>query len=156
MKDLALFISAVFITGITLSSVSCSTGACFNETNAYMKASFYIDSSSTVMAPDSLTLYGIGMDTNLIYKAETGLTLAQIPLNDSTSSCTLVMKINTVFDTLTAWYSTYPHVLSKECGYSFYHTLDSLKYTKHIIDKITIIKNTITTASEENIRIYYN
>jgi hypothetical protein len=46
-------------------------------------------------------------------------------------------------------------MISKECGYTFYHTIEAPSFTTNIIDTVTVVKYTITTLSEENIRIYY-
>lgn len=134
---------------------SCTPGSCFEETNAYVKATFYLSSSSKATAPDSITLYGEGRDGSLIYSKALKIKQALMPLDASTDNCTLVLKINGVKDTITFTYASYDHFLSKECGYTFYHTIEPPAFTRNIIDTVTVIKNTITTLSEENIRIYY-
>ena len=49
---------------------------------------------------------------------------------------TFVIKINGVTDTIEFQYSSYPHLISKECGYTFYHHLDTVtNFTKHIIKR---------------------
>jgi hypothetical protein len=146
---------ATILTGIFLVLVSCTPGSCFEETNAYVKASMYLTSTGKLLAPDSLTLYGTGMAANKIYDKKPGVKQALIPLNSSTASCGFIIMINGITDTITFTYTSYPHLLSKECGYTFYHTIDEPVFTKNNIDKVTIIKNTITTLREENIRIYY-
>jgi hypothetical protein len=80
---------------------------------------------------------------------------ALLPLDASAAECSFVIKINGIRDTIRFTYSTYPHMISKECGYTFYHEIEPPLFTNNIIDTITVIKNTITTVSEENIRIYY-
>lgn len=155
MKKLRKTIFAVLFTGSLLGQFSCTPVACFDETNAFLKASFYLDSTRTQTIPDSVTLYGAGMDTSKIYEARENLKQALIPLNASASNCSLVFRINGIYDTITAWYSTYPHLISEACGYSFYHKLDSLKNTNHIITKIIVINKNITNLSEDNIHIYY-
>jgi hypothetical protein len=120
-----------------------------------MKASLFLNSTGKQTAPDSLSLWGAGMDTSKIYNAQKSLKQALVPLDASSGSCSFIIKINEVYDTLSAWYSTYPHLLSKDCGYTFYHNIDSLNSTNHKIVKISITKNSVTTISEENIRIYY-
>jgi hypothetical protein len=95
------------------------------------------------------------MDTSMFYKAQKNITRVMLPLDASKESCSLVLKINNVRDTLTIWYSSHTHLISKECGYTYYHTIDSLHYTKNSIDSLTLKKTTITTLLEENLRIYY-
>jgi hypothetical protein len=155
MRRLLLYFLLAAASIATLLQTSCTPGSCFEETNAYVKATFYLSSKSKAVAPDSVTLYGVGRDTNLIYKKKTSLSQALMPLNASTDGCSLVIKINGVNDTISFAYTTSSHLISKECGYTFYHTIEPPVFTTHIIDTVTVAKNTITTLSEENIRIYY-
>ena len=133
--------------------ISCTAGSCFEETESYLKASFYFN--TTLTAPDSLTLYGLNKDS-LIYNQETGVQHAKIPLNSSAESCTFIIKINGITDTIEFRYNSYPHLISKECGYTFYHHLDTIPYySKHTIKNIEITNSTITNLNVENIQIYY-
>jgi hypothetical protein len=155
MKKIIPAISFSFVAIAFLLLSSCTAGSCFEETNAYVKASFYIDSTGKAQAPDSLTVYGSGMDTSKIYLSARNIKIAQIPLNPSAESCTLVFIINGISDTITFTYDSYPHLISKECGYTYYHNIELPVYTKNIIDTILIRKSVITTLNEENILIYY-
>lgn len=155
MSKKLLYIFLLAWATVALLLPSCTPGSCFEETNAYVKATFYLKSSGKADAPDSLTLYGIGRDTSTIYSKSRNLSQALIPLDASTEGCGFVMKINGVYDTISFTYATYLQMLSKDCGYTFYHTIDIPVYTTNIIDTVTIVKSSITTLSEENIRIYY-
>ncbi len=155
MKTFA-YLVFIFIAVIMLATMpECTPEACFEETNAFVKASFYDSGSDTQLTPDSLTLYGTGMDTLKIYDADAGVKPALLPLDASESGCSFVIMINGVTDTLTFLYTSYPHLISKECGYTFYHNIEDLYYTENTIDHIYISKRNITTVNEENIRIFY-
>jgi hypothetical protein len=148
----------IFATIIGISFIlmaSCTPGSCFEETNAFIKTSFILDSTLVKHSPDSLTIYGIGRDTSKIYNKARNVNPALLPLDASTAGCGFVMRINGINDTISFTYSTYPHSISKECGYTFYHTIDAPVYSTNIIDSVKVLKSTITTLSEENIRIYY-
>jgi hypothetical protein len=155
MRSFINLLIAAILAGSLLLAYSCTPGACFDETTAYMKASLFLDSTGKVTAPDSLSLWGAGRDTAKIYNQQKSLKQALIPLDASSGSCSLIIGINGIYDTLTVWYSTFPHIISKECGYTFYHNIDSVHPSKHKIIKISITKNSVTTLNEENIRIYY-
>lgn len=137
-----------------LLAVSCTTGSCFEETNAYVKASFYLYSGKKMTAPDSLTLYGIGSDS-IRYKKAPNIQPALIPLNASEDNCSFVIRINGVNDTISFNYSTFVHLISKECGYTYYHNLDSVYSTLHNIDSISLNLRNITTLDGTNISIFY-
>ena len=138
-----------------LKIISCTPESCFEETMAYVKATLYQSSTDKNVAPASLTLYGEGVDTNKIYDNSNSTTRARIPLNPSANSCTFILVINSNTDTLVFWYDSFAHLISKECGYTFFHTLDSLTITTNTIDTVIINNIYVTTNDAENIRLYY-
>jgi hypothetical protein len=146
----------ILLSVLIISIWSCSPQACFDETEAKVKASFYSALDSTkAITPDSITLFGVGRDTSKIYDKSPKIQPALIPLNTLTDTCALVLRINGIGDTITFIYTSFPHLLSKECGYTYYHTLDTAIYTKHIISKIKISDKNITTLNVKNLEIYY-
>lgn len=138
-----------------LKMLSCTPESCFEETISCVKATLYQSSTDKNIAPASLTLYGAGVDTNKIYDNTNSTTKACIPLNPSADSCTFIILINSETDTLVFWYDSFAHLISKECGYTFFHTLDSLTITTNAIDTVMINNIYITTSDAENIRLYY-
>ena len=154
MKRLDYFLPVVILAFFAALFVSCTPAACFEETNAFLKASLYLDSSKEKVAPDSLSLSGLGQPSK-IYNRAAGVQPALFPLNASSSSSTFIITINGVYDTIEFHYSGFPHLISKECGYSVFHTLESHTYSQNNIDTILIINPNITTVNEENIRIFY-
>lgn len=148
--SLILLAAGCFILGL-----SCTPEACFEETNSFVKASLYDNVTKKLKSPDSLTVYGLNRDSSRIYSKEKGVQPALFPLDGSSTNCTFVVRINGVNDTITFSYTSYPHLISRECGYTLFHNIDTPFYTKHSIDYIfTGLKN-ITTENVENIRIFY-
>ncbi len=143
------------LAALTLAATACTPGSCFEETNAYMKANFFLSETGKSAAPDSITLYGLGAGYLPIYNKSSGVVTALIPLNAAEDYSGFAIKINGVSDTLKAWYSSFPHLVSKECGYTYFHVLDSVISTNNIIDDIIIRNRNVTTFKEENIRIFY-
>ena len=143
------------LAGFVLFLHSCSPGSCFEETESRVKATFYSMETGNPLVPDSVTLYGINMDTLKIYDKTANLKSAEFPLFAAEQGCKFVIRINGINDTMEFSYSSYPHLLSKECGYTFFYTLDTDLHTTNEIDSISITKNAITTYDEENIRIFY-
>ena len=132
----------------------CAPPPCSSETNSTVKAYFYKTGTGTSITADSVTLYGIGRDTSKIYDKTPGLKSINFPLFAESDSCSFFVKLNKLTDTVTFYYSSYTHLISKECGYTFFHTLDSVKHNNSILD-YQIRNNSITTFNEENIRIFY-
>lgn len=139
--------------GICLNS--CSAGSCFDQTEARVKGTFYSTETGLTLAPDSVSLYGVNMDTVTFYDKSIKLKTAEFPLYAAEQDKKMVIRINGINDTMDFRYSSYPHLLSKECGYTFFFTLDTVIHSTNIIDSISIKKNTITTFNEENMRIFY-
>ncbi|OFY61516.1 MAG: hypothetical protein A2V64_01180 [Bacteroidetes bacterium RBG_13_43_22] len=148
------FLAVVFIVTI-LKVVSCTPESCLEETVAEMKIPFYLSSTQKNIAPDSLTIYGIHNESNKLYNSTKNANRADLPLNPSAESCSFVIRINGVSDTILLTYDSYAHFISKECGYTYYHTIDSLAFTKNMIDTIIIKNRFVTTVNEENFRILY-
>lgn len=155
MRSFGNLLIASILAGSLLIVYSCTSGACFEETNASVKASLFLNATGKLTAPDSLSLWGSGRDTSKLYNGQKSLKQAILPLDDSSEKCTFVIIINDVRDTINIWYSTFPHLISKDCGYTFYHDIDSVHTTIHKILSISINKNSVTTVNEENLRIYY-
>jgi hypothetical protein len=148
------FLFAVVIAAI-LQTISCTPESCLEETIAEIKVPLYLSSTQTITAPDSLTLYGINSGSGKIHNKATGVNKILLPLDPSAETCGFVIRINGTTDTLLIWYDSFTHLISKECGYTYYHTIDSLIYTKNIIDAIKIKNMSVTTINEENFRILY-
>lgn len=145
----------VITAGLILFTFSCSPGSCLDETEAFVKTTFFSMETGKSVIPDSLTVYGIGLDTNKIYDKTTKVSIAELPLYAADNSCKFIIRINGISDTAEFRYSSYPHLLSKECGYTFYYTLDTVVHSINIIDHISVIKKTITTLNENNMQIFY-
>jgi hypothetical protein len=150
-SKLFLFSGTLFLLGLAL---SCTPQACQDETLSLLKATFYKTSSGIVSTPDSVTLYGMGRDTAKIYSKATNTQIIKIPLDAASDTSRFILKINTVVDTVTVVYTSYTHLVSKECGFTFYHVLDTIYGTTAGINFIKFNKN-VTTLNEENIRIFY-
>ena len=134
---------------------ACTPQSCFEETDAFVKASFYKDDTGLITPPDSLTLYGIGMESRRLYNKGSKIQPALFPLNAASGISSFIIRINGIADTITFTYSSYPHLISKECGYAFYHNIDTPVVTNNEIKSVTLTKSNITTLNEENIRINY-
>ncbi len=147
----------VFITCLSAFFIcSCAPEACLDETEAFLKASFYKSLTSKKESPDSLTLYGINHEINKLYNKAQGVQPALFPLDNSSDNSVFIIRINGTSDTIGFTYSNRPHFISKECGYAmFYNLADTPYYTRHAIRKIYVASRNITTANEENIRIFY-
>jgi len=149
-----IFVAVLSVSILTIAS--CDQDACFEETNAFVKASMYKYSTMMQLAPDSISLNGLTKPDVMLYKKAEDVSTTLMPLDPSEESCSYAIKINGATDTITFNYTSFPHLISKACGYTYYHTLDTLIYfSKHEIDSLGFTNKSITTLDAENIRIYY-
>jgi hypothetical protein len=135
----------------------CTPESCFEETKATVKVMFYDTTGIKSRTPDSLTIMGIGADTTELYRNQKSVKAALLPLDPTDGNSVFLIRINGINDTLTLNYTSFPHLISQECGYAFYHTLtDSVPhYSGHLIKRVLIRNRNITTENEENIRILF-
>jgi hypothetical protein len=146
---------AILLSGLILFLFSCSPGSCLEETTSFLNASFYKTGSDKPTIADSITVFGLGNETNRLYNKALKVSLIKLPLDASSVTCGFVIKINDITDTLKFTYSGYPHLISKECGITFYYNLDSYQVSGNTVDTIIIRNSNITTFNVENIRIFY-
>jgi hypothetical protein len=152
LKKVFPLVALCFILKFT---ISCVPESCQENTQSLLNASFYKQGTIKTNPPDSLTISGLNNGNMKIYNRLLKAQTIQLPLDPSTDTCGFVIKLNTVTDTLFFIYSSYPHMISKECGFTFYHVLDSYIITGTTVDTILISNKNITTFNNENIRIFY-
>ncbi len=155
MRRLYQGIIVIILAGLSLYLNSCTLKSCFDVTESKVKSTFYSIQSGKALSPDSLTLYGMNKDTSKIYHNLLKAVNAEFPLFATDTSVKFIIGINGIYDSLEFRYKSYLHLISKECGYTYYFNLDTVIHTAHIIDSVSILKNTITNKSGENMRIYY-
>jgi len=152
LYSLSKTISVIFS---VLALISCTPGSCFEETTSFMKASFYETGTGRLNPPDSLTMHGINKEADTLYNKALKVQPALFPFDAGDNTCGFMVRINGISDTLVVWYTSYPHLISKECGLTYFHTLDSIFVTKNLVDTVIISNSKISTVNEENIRIFY-
>jgi hypothetical protein len=155
MRSLRSNCLVAFVIAAIMQTSSCTPESCLEETIAEIKVPLYLSSTQKIQAPDSLTLYGLNSGSGKIHNKDKNVKMVLLPLNPSAENCGFVIRINGTADTILIWYDSFPHLISKECGYTYYHTIDSLIFTKNIIDTIKIKNKSVTTVNEENMRILY-
>jgi hypothetical protein len=146
----------ITVSGLFFFVASCTPLSCFEETESYVKASFYNNTTKLIQAPDSISLYGLGNENLFLYKKALRVQPVLFALNPSADSCTFILKINDKTDTITFRYTSFPHLVSKECGYTFYYTFtEDPVHTSNAIKSILKTTYNITTLNGENLKIYY-
>lgn len=144
-----LFLIAVII------SPACTTGSCLEETESAAMAGFYETGTGIAIAPVTVTVYGLGMESDTLYLNAANRKDLLLPLNPAAESSSFVLIANGIKDTITFTFFSFPHLISKECGYSMYNTIETCTSTHNLIDTVFIQNPNVTTKYNENIRIFF-
>jgi hypothetical protein len=151
----------IWLIPVSVLLFSCAPESCMTETQtqSYVKGVFYLDGTDTPKSPDTLTIYGIGREETLLYNKSVRQASVQLPLDAGKESCSFIFIINSVVDTVTLEYITYPHLISKECGYTYFHKLQEMNeitsFTKNRLKGITIKNPGVVIPTSENLRIFW-
>jgi hypothetical protein len=156
MRIRGLTLSLLFFLFIILNLlISCTPAACLGETTSLLNAAIYQTGTNKPFKPDSITIYGIGKPNEKLYSKAANITMIKFQLDASSKACGFVVKVNKVVDTLWFRYTSRPYLISKECGFTFFFTLDSCIWRGSVIDTINIRNNQVAIFNEENIRIFF-
>ena len=153
MKNIFTLYLIIVTTFLLLNS--CIPQSCTEKTVSLAGATFYRTGTGKIEAPDTVFLYCLKDDSQVFYEKVIKKNVIYLPLDASTEKCDLILKINQTTDTLTFDYSTFPFLISKECGYILCFSITDCKSTKNIIDTIVVVNNRVTNKNEENLRIFY-
>ena len=136
---------------------SCKESACNLTTKSVLKIGFYtIKNNTETLTPfDSLTIYGIGKEGNLLYNASSNINSVFIPLSQNQDISSFVINTKGTLDTLSISYTRHLQLVSKECGFSTIFEISNVNLSKNRFNSFKIINPTIDTEYEENIRIYF-
>jgi hypothetical protein len=155
-RKLSLLLTLLMLACLIITVIqSCTPESCYEDTVSQVKSGFYQTGTGASIIADSVSLYGLEMASTPIHDKSRDLAGVNFPLDPSTGSCSFIFIINGITDTVTFNYSSFPHLISKECGYSMFHTLESYISTRNLIDTILIPNRNITIPNEENIRIFF-
>jgi hypothetical protein len=157
MKTIGNFLVLIFWSlALMVLHFSCTPESCMEETQAYVKLTFREDGTGILKPPEILTVYGIGKEDKLIYDKAVRASSVMLPLDPNTESCGFVFIMDNVKDTVFLNYSSFPHFINKECGYTYFHNLNNQpQFTQNIIKDLSILNRSVLIPNEENIKIFY-
>jgi hypothetical protein len=149
---MARIISFLFIAAFFLMLNSCFEAECVNWPEAKTKAVFYSYDTKKAATPNGLTLHGVEHPDTLYYK---GVASVLLPLKPTDNKTEFVIEINGTADTIRFIHSNSFHLVSRECGYAIYHSIDSIYFTMNAIDSISLINKEITPQNIEHVAIFF-
>ena len=130
-------------------------GICTESTLSVVNAGFYgWDGEQDVdIFVNNFTLYGLGRDS-LLYDSANSVTSFSFPMDMNALSSTMILRADSLADTLIINYAVVPVLVSYECGFTNTFEVSGLSYTRHLIDSVSLIKNIADLENEENLKIF--
>ncbi len=158
------FFSLTLLAIAAMIYIACTNDkGCHENRYVSMTSNFYTvkktsANKDTVQAVtiDSVWVKGLGNDS-VLYNNTKAVTSISLPLHKLQDTSRFVIRFNRVYDTLTIVHTNIQKYLSLECGCLITHKLDSIKSstTKHIVKRIKVKYDNVSTTQRENLQIYF-
>lgn len=124
--------------------MNCNIFAVNEETGLYEQA-----------AINELTITAFGTDS-VIVNRESNVKSLSLPLCYTADSTHLVLHYSDgQQDQVIIRHSNTPYFLSMDCGYQMKQQIESVSYTRTVIDSIALTYNEAGIYGRENLKIYY-
>lgn len=146
------------ITGLALLTLllsACSEQACYDDKDPVVNVSLFTSGTGASQKSVSLKITGLTGSSPIELFTATSVSNFSVPLNPAEETSVMVITLNGVADTATVNYSSFVHLVSPECGYTFFNILEGLNTTHNIIDSLIIENKNITVDGERNLRLFY-
>jgi len=140
---------------LTLLLPACSQQACYDDTDPLVNVSLFVSGTGAAQKTDSLKITGLTGSTPVELFKAASVSRFSVPLNPAEETSVMVITLNGVADTATISYSSFVHLVSPECGYTFFNVIKGLSTTHNIIDSLIIENKNITINGERNMRLFY-
>jgi hypothetical protein len=105
------------------------------------------DASDSIMAGSSISKVSLPLSNS----RDSSMYIFKFTITDTT----LVSDTTEFADTVCFRYTRILSLLSYNCGFMYDYKLLNIESTRNIIDSVAIIKSSITTTNEENLRILF-
>ena len=150
--------------GSSLVLSNCGSNGCVDNRSSIPLAQFYsYDAQETALSVDSISIFGIGQPTDsMLLDSAVAVTQVYLPLRFTQDSTQYVIHYEQqglssprYNDTLTFVYRSYPYFVSIDCGAMYNFVIDTCRYTRNILDSVSVTVPEITNKNVESIRIFY-
>ncbi len=152
MRVFSRFIGLLFLPVIIS---SCSTGACYDDLDPLLNFGLFTSGTGAVKKANTIKIIGELPPNDTILVDNKSVSSFSLMLNPAGQSVTLYITLDDVSDTAVISYDSYPHLVSAECGYTFYNEITELSTTHNIIDTLIIENKNVTLNGERNLRLFF-
>lgn len=142
-----------FLILFSIAVYNCSDNQCNESVDPKINAEIIVKDTNLVNANfiDSLSIYSpVWIDS--VHYSTSSFLLELSPFSDTTS---FVFASQLWHDTVFVLYERQLALLSQECGFVNYFTINSVWYTSNNIDSIEWVNKKITTQNDGHFKIYF-
>lgn len=140
---------------LVMSAYSCSDKACYEEMDPLMYTSLLESGTGASKKADSVRVIAASSSGHVNLVRQSSVTFFTMPLDPANDQSVFYVIINGVTDTAVLTYTRQPHLVSAECGYTFFSELTGLTTTHNIIDTLIIESKSVNLDGEKNLRLFY-
>lgn len=152
MKFLPLYIMSLLLVA------GCASKECYDNSTTLPLAAFYGAGSHANLTLGHLTVYGVGAFNDSLIADSVTVQTVYFPFHPEANSSTYVLQYGSAqagqSDTLSFYYTSKPWFASEACGVVTYFYVDSISYTRNLIDSVAVPGKLITNAPRTYIEIY--
>jgi hypothetical protein len=148
----------MFLLSSSLLFTACGDNeVCEDATANKLRIGFYIagQETETIASVNSLTVYALAKPDNLIYDNQNNVSSIELPLNPLDDECAFVLSYNESADTLWFSYHREEHLISVECGFTLFFTIQNVDHTTHFMEALGINNAYVTNNFDEHIKVYF-
>lgn len=144
---------------------SCNNSNCTDNHSALPLMGFYDFSSGKSMRLNSRDLSGVGApDDSLLIHAGQAISQVYLPFRYHASEVQFCFHYAypgqglddpALNDTITFGYTAEPYFASNECGAMYKYTVNTCRFTTHLIENVVITDSVITNIERERIQVFF-
>ncbi len=150
------------IAGIGALVAACDSTDCPINNIVYSTYGFYVatdEGESKVQVSDTLTVTACGTDSVLINRLVRGSEV-ELPVSHAAATDTLIFHFTdtagrTRRDTIWMDKENIPHYESPTCPASMFHHATAVRWTRLLVDSVSIVNPNINYNVAENFKIYF-
>ena len=131
---------------------------CEDATATKLRIGFYnkpATGSSTPATIDSLTVYILSSQQDTVYDNRKNVSRIELSLNPNEDISSFVFTFPEATDTFHVHYDRKLHLISVDCGFTMFYSLEELQTTNHRIIQHEITNNLVSNTIDEHIKIYF-
>lgn len=143
----------VCLTGLAGILSACASMGCYEDNSVRLQVGFYQQSSSSLVAIDSVSIWGVGSDS-LLYNNKS-LQTFELDLNPLSYETRYVIRVQDglfrMQDTLTIRHQNQPWYESSDCGCVLHSSIDTCFTAETLFESVTIQERQVQSNDIQHI-----